>query len=472
MIQFTILDYIIIVVYFLIAIYIGLKSKSTENSKVDYLVAGRTLTLPAFVATLVSTFYGGVLGVGEFVYTFGISSWFLNAFPYYFFIIIFALFFASKIKKTNMFTIPDKLEATYGKNVSLLGAFFIFLLTTPAPYIFMMGILMQLIFGWSLLFSAIVSLLVSILFLFKGGLKADVNVNKLEFILMYVGFAVIVPFCFANIGGLNYLSENLSDLHLDLTGGNSLQYILVWFFIGAWAIVDPSFHQRCYAAKTEKIARNGVFISLIFWFVFDMLTLLTGLYAAAYFSNLENPTFAYPVLANAILPQGIKALFFLGLIATIMSTLHSYVFVSASTLGNDVFSKISKWNIKIKGDKNLYTQAGILITSIISLLIIFLIPSVVAMWYTIGSLVIPALLIGVVTSYSSRLQVERKFIFFAMLASFFISLVSFLYGNINMNGGYPVYPLNLEPMYPGLFAGLIIYLTGYLIQKKSKLNNA
>lgn len=472
MIQFTVLDYIIIALYFAIALYIGFKSKSTENSKIDYLVAGRKLTLPAFVATLVATFYGGVLGIGEFVYISGVSSWFLNAFPYYFFIIIFAVFFASKIKKSNLFTIPDKLEVIYGKNVSMLGAFFIFLLSTPAPYIFMLGILMQLIFGWSLLLSVIVSLLVSILFLFKGGLKADVNVNIFEFILMYAGFAVIIPFCFAEIGDLNYLQANLSDLHLDLSGGNSLQYILVWFFIGAWAIVDPSFHQRCYAAKTEKVARNGVFISLIFWFIFDMMTTLTGLYAAAYLTNLENPTFAYPVLADAILPQGIKALFFLGLIATIMSTLHSFVFVSASTLGNDVFSKISKWNLKIKGDKNIYTQVGILITCVISLLIIFLIPSVVAMWYTIGSLVIPALLIGVVTSYSGKLQINKNFIFAAMIASFLISLVSFLYGNMNKIDGYAVYPLNLEPMYPGLFAGLIIYLTGYLIQKNSQIRNA
>lgn len=472
MIQFTILDYVIIIVYFAIALYIGFRSKSTENSKVDYLVAGRKLTLPAFVATLVSTFYGGVLGVGEFVYTTGVSSWFLNAFPYYFFIIIFAVFFASKIKKSNLFTIPDKLEMTYGKNVSMLGAFFIFLLTTPAPYIFMLGILMQLIFGWSLLLSMIVCILVSILFLFKGGLKADVNVNKFEFILMYVGFAVIIPFCFINIGDLNFLQANLSDHHLDLTGGNSLQYILVWFFIGAWAIVDPSFHQRCYAAKTEKVARNGVFISLIFWFIFDLMTIFTGLYAAAYFENLENPTFAYPVLADAILPQGIKALFFLGLIATIMSTLHSYVFISASTLGNDIFTKFSKKNPEIKGDRNLYTQIGILITCIISLLIVFLIPSVVSMWYTIGSLVIPALLIGVVTSYFNKLQVDKKFIFIAMVASFLISLISFFYGNMNKVEGFPVYPLNLEPMYPGLLAGLLIYLTGYFVQKNSQLKNA
>jgi SSS family solute:Na+ symporter len=473
MIQFTIIDYILIAGYFLVALYIGLKSKNTESSKLDYLVAGRKLTLPAFVATLVATFYGGVLGVGEFVWTTGISSWFLYAFPYYVFIIIFALFFAAKIRKSNLFTIPDKLEATYGRKVSMLGAFFVFLLITPAPYLFMLGILVEMVFGTPLILSMIICLIVSIIFLFKGGLKADVNVNIFEFILMYVGFFVIIPFCFTNIGGLNYLTENLSDLHLDITGGNSFQYILVWFFIGAWAIVDPSFHQRCYAAKSEKVARNGVLISLIFWLIFDTMTMISGLYASAYLKNLENPTFAYPVLANAILPGGFKALFFIGLIATIMSTLHSYVFISASTLGNDVFSKFSFLNAKLKEDKNLYTQIGIAITGIISILIVLFIPSVVNMWYTIGSLVIPALLIGVVTSYFLKLKINNKFIFSAMFASFTVSLVSFLYGRFNVDGSsYANYLWNIEPMYPGLFAGLVIYLTGYFIQKSSKLKNA
>ena len=36
-------------------------------------LAGRTLTLPLFVSTLVPTFYGGVLGIGEFTWQ---HTWF------------------------------------------------------------------------------------------------------------------------------------------------------------------------------------------------------------------------------------------------------------------------------------------------------------------------------------------------------------------------------------------------------------
>ena len=141
MIQFSIFDYILIFIYFAIVLFIGFRTKATDSTNFDYLVAGRRLTLPVFVATLVSTFYGGILGIGEFTYRFGISSWIMNAFPYYFFITVFALFLAKRVRKAELYTIPDKLEITYGKNVSLFGSVLVFFLVTPAPYILMLGIL-------------------------------------------------------------------------------------------------------------------------------------------------------------------------------------------------------------------------------------------------------------------------------------------------------------------------------------------
>ena len=467
MVSFTIYDYLIIGLYFAAVLFIGFRTKSSDKSPVDYLVAGRVLTLPAFVATLVSTFYGGILGVGEFTYRYGISSWFLNAFPYYFFIVIFALFLSKKIRKTELFTIPDKLEITYGKKVSIFGAVLIFFLVTPAPYVLMLGIITQVIFDIPLLPAILICLTISVLYLFKGGLLADVRVNILEFVLMFVGFGLILPFCFSELGGFDYLAANLPSEQLSLTGGNSLQYILVWFFIGAWALVDPSFHQRCYAAKSESTARNGVLISLIFWFIFDFLTTTAGLYARADIQNIENPAMSYPLLADKIMPPIAKGLFFTGMIATIMSTTHSYIFISATTLGKDIIAKLK--NVMDKDNK--FSKLGIIVSSVISVLIVMLIPSVVNIWYTIGSVIIPALLISILSSYSEKFRIAPSYILMAMIASFTISLLALLFGQFNLVDGYPVYPLDLEPMYPGLFAGILIYISGYIHQYLSNKTN-
>lgn len=451
MLTFGFWDYFIIIAYFITAVWIGFRSGKKDSNSEDYLVMGRRLTLPAFVATLVASFYGGILGVGEFTYKFGISSWFLNAFPYYVFIFLFAIFLAKKIRQSKLFTIADKLELTYGKNVSIFGASMVFLLVTPAPYVFMLGLLTSMVFGFPLWVSMIITLVFSIVYLFKGGLNADVRVNVFEFILMFLGFGIIIPFCYFKFGGAEYLNTNLPASHLSLTGGNSVSYILVWFFIGAWAIVDPGFHQRCYAAKDENTARKGIFVSLIFWFIFDAMTTITGLYAVSSLKNIQDPAMSYPLLAESILPQFAKGFFFIGLLATIMSTLHSNLFISATTLGKDIIQRIKN----SKDVENNYTKLGIVITSLVSLLIAILVPSVVQIWYLVGSLTIPSLLIGVVSSYFEVLQIGRKWIFSAMIVSFLFSLIWVIFSI-----GY------IEPMYPGLIAGLVVYLFGRFFKNK------
>ena len=156
------------------------------------------------------------------------------------------------------------------------------------------------------------------------------------------------------------------------------------------------------------------------------------------------------------------------MIATIMSTLHSYIFISGTTIGNDIISRLRN----IKDVDNRFSKIGIIITSLVSLLIVILIPSVVDIWYSIGSVIIPALLISILSSYTKKFIISRTYILTAMITAFSISMVSLIYGQFNLVEGYPVYLFELEPMYPGLFAGILIYLLGFMhmnLLKKTKI---
>src|SRR5512135_2768822 len=99
MVHFGILDSTLIAVDFIAVLFIGFRAaRRGRGESDDFLLAGRTLTLPMFVATLVSTWYGGILGVGEFSYRYGISNWIVFGVPYYVFALVFALFLANKIR--------------------------------------------------------------------------------------------------------------------------------------------------------------------------------------------------------------------------------------------------------------------------------------------------------------------------------------------------------------------------------------
>ena len=465
MVSFNSADIIIILLFFISVIIVGFYfgKKSTDDAD-DYLLSGRKVGIILFILTNVASWYGGILGVGEFVYKYGIVSWFTQGFPYYIFAFLFAIFFAKKIREASLFTIPDKLSLVYGKKVGLLAAIIVFMLVSPAPYLLMIGNLISLIFGSNLLISLVLALVVSIIYLFKGGFRSDLFTDVILFFVMFAGFIVILIFSVSQLGGLNYLQSNLPVEHLTLTGSASPTFILVWFLIALWTFADPGFHQRCYAAKSGEVAKWGIIISILFWFVFDGLTTLTGLYARAIHPELANPSLSYPLLAEAILPSGIKGIFYAALFATIISTLNSFLFLSATTISRDFFFKLSSNPAKIK-IKN-YTIYGLLISGIGSIILAYFIPSVIEIWYTIGSISIPGIILPVISSYYSKLKIKDELLFLEMIVAVLAGLFWFFIRKNLADSAW----FNLEPMLVGLGFSVLIHIYG-LLRKSSSLKN-
>jgi solute:Na+ symporter, SSS family len=330
----------------------------------------------------------------------------------------------------------------------------------------MLGVFLQMMFGWSLGISLIVTAVVAVSYLYWGGFRADVQTDILEFILMFLGFAVILPFSFFKFGGLDFITSNVPPIHLTWHGGNSIQYIAVWFFIALWTLIDPAFHQRCYAAKDGNVARNGILLSIIFWFIFDFMTATAGLYARAALPDLKEPMMAYPLLAEAVLPPIAKGLFYVGMLATIMSTLNTLALVSAQTLGRDIILRLK---LKVKSDNSerpiakislgtRWTKIGLIISTIFSIIFAVALPSVIKIWYMIGTVVIPGLLIPLVASYFDRLKIPARYAFLSMLFGWLTSLGWLITGYLNDIPGN--YPFSIEPMYPGLGVSIFIWWIG------------
>ena len=461
MVSFSSADLIIIILFFVSVISVGfITGRKSKNDAEDYLLSGRKVGLFLFILTNVATWYGGILGVGEFVYRYGIVSWFTQGFPYYIFAFLFAIFFAKKIREASLFTIPDKLNLVYGKKVGMASAVLVFALVSPAPYLLMTGSLISLIFDTNIFIGLLLGLALSIIYLFKGGFRSDLYTDVIQFFVMFIGFILIIIFSYTSLGGFSYLQSNLPKEHLNLTGNASPTFIVVWFLIALWTFADPGFHQRCYAAKSGSVAVKGIIISILFWLLFDALTTTTGLYARAFIPNLSNPSLSYPLLAEAILPSGIKGIFYAALFATIMSTLNSFLFLSATTISRDFFFKLSQK----PDDKKLKVFAiyGLLISGAISVLLAYSIPSVIEIWYTIGSICIPGIIIPVVSSYYTKLKIDNKLVLLEMIISLLAGLIWF----VIRQAFKEVFLLqDLEPMLVGLGLSVLIHTYGLLRSK-------
>lgn len=463
MISFSSLDIIIIVTFFIVVLSIGFfTGRKTTNEANDYLLLGRKVGLFLFVLTTVSTWYGGILGVGEFTYRYGLLSWFTQGLPYYIFAFVFALFFAKKIHKASLFTIPDKITELYGKKAGLFSAVLVFILVSPAPYFLMIASLISLIFNFSLILSLLIALILSVSYLLKGGFRSNVYADAFQFFVMFVGFILIVFIAYFSLGGTDYLTTNLPSEHLSVTGGASPTYIFVWFFIALWTFADPGFHQRCYSAKSGDIAKKGILISILLWALFDFLTTATGLYSKALIPNMSNPVLSFPLFAEKILSSGYKGIFYAALFATIISTSNSFLFLSGTTVARDFIFRLDK-----KQDESLlkrYTFIGLIISGIIALVLAYFIPSVIDIWYLLGSICVPGIILPIISAYYSKIFIKGKLVFLEMIISVSVSLLwYFVRGNFE-----DVFLLkDIEPLIAGLFVSVVFHFTCLFLSKKN-----
>ena len=91
--------------YFILIFIIGIYNRKKITND-EYLYLSRKLTLPSFIATIVTTWYGGILEIGRFSYLNGIVTWLIFGFFYYISAIIFAIFIGPKISANNIRSIP------------------------------------------------------------------------------------------------------------------------------------------------------------------------------------------------------------------------------------------------------------------------------------------------------------------------------------------------------------------------------
>ncbi len=466
---FAIADYGIIALYFIAIIFLGIwgTRKKTSSGKEDFLLAGRKLTLPVFVATLVSTWYGNILGVGEFVYSNGIVAWVCFGLPYYIAAALYAVLIAKKVRNTNVCTIPEQIQKSYGTTAGKVSSVIILLITIPAAYILMLGIIIRMFVGLELWICIIIGAFISLIYLYKGGFKADIMANTAQFVLMFLGFGILLYFSVVKLGSFSDMFSRLPELHKDFFGGFPWQIIIVWYIIALQTFVDPGFHQRCSAAKSPETARNGVLVSILCWIVFDFLTLMTGLYAKAYFHDLA-PITSFPVLGENILPVFAKGFFVASMLSPIMASLDGYTFVSAATIGNDLLEPYFRRRNKILSSKSL-TNIGLLITAIVGIMMAIILPSAVQLIYRTASIAVPGLLLPLLFSFSKSFKPSGKSILFLMLTSSGISAIWTIMKILGENKILDLLPIiqNTEPMIPGILVSLVISL--FLLKGKIPL---
>lgn len=302
----------------------------------EYILMGRRLTLPLFVATLVASWYGDIIGVTQIAFQYGIYSFVTQGILWYISYILFAILLARYVRRMQILSFPALFTKLIGRGPGNLSAILTFFKTLPITYAMGIGLFLKMLGGISFSWAVGIGLLWVLFYSVLGGFRSVVFSDFVQFIFMYLGIMAVVIVSFFQFGGIDYLTSHCPPQHFSLYGSFSALDTLVWFFIAiSTTFLNPTFYQICLSATSDRVAVRGILVSTCCWIVFDLCTTLIGLYAKAYFPN-EAPIDASLQYCLHILPVGLKGLFLGAILATILSTLNSFLFVSSTKLTYDL----------------------------------------------------------------------------------------------------------------------------------------
>ncbi len=389
----------------------SLKNRSREDGKesvLELLLMGRKLTLPVFVATLVATWYGGIFGVTALTFEKGIYNLLTQGIFWYATYIIFAFFLVKKIRSHNIMTIPDLARQIFGPKAQRITASLNFLNLLPIAYTISLGIFLQSLLGGSLFWNSVAGVFLVTLWSLWGGFRAVVFSDVVQFFFMILSVFLVVVFAWERFGDPTTLVDKLPATHFEWTGGESVSTLFIWGFIALSTLVDPNFYQRCLAAESEKVAKKGILISTVIWFLFDCCTTLGALYARAALPD-ANPQDAYLQFSIQLVPHGVRGLIIAGILAIILSTLDSYLFNAATCISYDFFRLKEKFRIY-------HHHLALVFVATVSVIFgVYFEGDVVEVWKTLGSFSAACLLFPLIVGQWFPGRISDKNFSFAVI---------------------------------------------------------
>ena len=192
----TFLDISVIAIYFVMVIWIGFYLKSKANTSEEFFMAGREMTAWIAGLSFVSANLGSLelMGWAGSAYQYGIlaAHWYwIGAIPAMLFLGMVMMPFYY-VCRTH--SVPGYLKLRFGQGSSTVAAVSFAFMTVlmSGVNMFSMAKVMQIVLGWDLTFSIVVSSLAVAAYVALGGLRSAIFNEVLQFVLIWGG-ALLVP---------------------------------------------------------------------------------------------------------------------------------------------------------------------------------------------------------------------------------------------------------------------------------------
>ncbi len=206
-------DYLILGLYFAFVIGIGYLLKKRVATSADFLTSNRSVPLWITSLAFVATNLGAVELVGMCASgaKYGVMTshfYWVGAIPAMLFVGIFMMpfYYGSKAR-----SVPEYLKLRYDEKTRAFNSFTFAVMTIFSSGISMyaLGLLFQLVLGWSFTASVLLSAAIVLLYTVCGGLTSAIYNEVLQFFLIVLGFAPLAFFAVHRAGGWSGISARV-----------------------------------------------------------------------------------------------------------------------------------------------------------------------------------------------------------------------------------------------------------------------
>ena len=362
---------VMLVTYIAILVAISWYFNSRQKSITDFWLAGRMIGPAALGFSAAASWLtaGGILAVVGYFMLQGMGSIWGFVAPNIIALLVIAMR-VRKIKSLPAITQPELLEQRYGSVIRLPIALIItvVMILFSVADITGLSLVLQVFYGLSPLYAAIIIAVSVSLYVTLGGLSAVIWTDVIQFAFLAL-FAIGIAFAAVGTvadGGLNTTAVNPSELFGSIPAdwwnpfsiGLPLALILSFAIIPGW-ITEQDPWQKVWAAKDEKSASLGmIFGSLMLALVFAACAVCAIALNSIY---PEIAKMGYPAgmaVAEASLLDFVNARFAsapviiafsaIGLAAASMSCTDTFSTSGASCVSRDIFQRYIKPDATMK----------------------------------------------------------------------------------------------------------------------------
>lgn len=402
------IDLGVIAAYMVAMLAVGYAIRSKLPSFDEYMVAGRTMTTPILICTLVSTYYGldVLFGTSELAFNNGVVAFFgysqLSLGVYLFA----ALFLTKPLRSADFKSLPDVLERHYGRGAATIGAVASFVYSIPALSLFGLGRLCEVIFGIDAELGAIAIGGVALIYTLWGGLWAVAITDTVQFVLMCITLAVAIPIVMQQVGGFDAVAAVTPAPYFEPFGSIPIWLVIAYAATGISILVDPGFYQRVFAARSHRQARNALLVGLVVWGAYDWLVTAGGMLGVAAthsgaISGQIHPNDVLLTVVTLALPIGLVGIFLSGTLAAAMSTIDSYSLVAGGNLVYDIYRPVMNPRAS---DRQLVrmTKLCVVVSWGLGFLLAFSFDRLMALWVFMSSVLMSTVTIPVMMGLFSK----------------------------------------------------------------------